>query len=399
MLFDQKLDKFHIEIAHSQQYKKGEVVGGDVFSLANIKEEERYIAVLSDGLGSGIRANVLSSLTASMAVNYRLLHRPLENSMISIMDTLPLDSVKKIGYATCSVAEIDYKGEAHLMEFDNPEFIIFRGSKCIETRKKSIRLDTKQGERVLLESKIMLFKGDRIIMMSDGVTQSGLGSRILPMGWERPMVIEFVCDYLEKHPEVSARDLSKVIMQKAIHNDLFEAKDDITCGVIYLRAPRRLLICTGPPFDPANDKKMANIFDTYIGKKIACGGTTAQILARELNRKIIGDGRQHVKSNLPTSASMEGANLITEGILTLGHLADLIQNYKEGDVPENSPAGEILKIIMDSDVIDFLMGTRINEAHYDPSLPVEMEIRRNLIRRLKVVLEDAFMNEVRIQYI
>lgn len=399
MFFDQNEDRFFIEIAHSQQYKKGEVVGGDAFISADNKEEERFIAVLSDGLGSGIRANVLSSLTASMAVNYRLQHQPLESAMKSIMDTLPLDSVKKIGYATCSVAEIDYNGEAHLMEFDNPEFIIFRGNKWIETRKKSIVLDTQQGERVLLESKIMLFKGDRIIMISDGVTQSGLGSLALPMGWERPLVIEFIRDYLEKHPEVSARDLSKVIMQKAIHNDLFEAKDDITCGVIYLRAPRRLLICTGPPFDPANDNKMAQAFDSYPGKKIACGGTTAQILARELNRKIIGDGRQHVKSNLPTSARMEGADLITEGILTLGHLADLIQNYKEGDVPENSPAGEILKIIMDSDVIDFLMGTRINEAHYDPSLPVEMEIRRNLIRRLKVVLEKVFMNKVRIKYI
>ena len=399
MFFDQNEDRFFIEIAHSQQYKKGEVVGGDAFISADNKEEERFIAVLSDGLGSGIRANVLSSLTASMAVNYRLQHQPLESAMTSIMDTLPLDSVKKIGYATCSVAEIDYNGEAHLMEFDNPEFIIFRGNKWIETRKKSIVLDTQQGERVLLESKIMLFKGDRIIMISDGVTQSGLGSLALPMGWERPLVIEFIRDYLEKHPEVSARDLSKVIMQKSIHNDLFEAKDDITCGVIYLRAPRRLLICTGPPFDPSNDSKMAQAFDSYPGKKIACGGTTAQILARELNRKIIGDGRQHVKSNLPTSARMEGADLITEGILTLGHLADLIQNYKEGDVPENSPAGEILKIIMDSDVIDFLMGTRINEAHYDPSLPVEMEIRRNLIRRLKVLLEKVFMNKVRIKYI
>ncbi|MFA6769684.1 MAG: SpoIIE family protein phosphatase, partial [Bacteroidales bacterium] len=282
MLFAQTEDRFYIEIAHSQQYKKGEIVGGDAFISADNKEEERFIAVLSDGLGSGIRANVLSSLMASMAVSYRLQHRPLENSMISIMDTLPLDSVKNIGYATCSVAEIDYNGEAHLMEFDNPDFIIFRGNKCIETRKKSIRLDTKQGERILLESKIMLFKGDRIIMISDGVTQSGLGSSTLPMGWERSLVIDFVQDYLEKHPDVSARDLSKVIMQKAIHNDLFEAKDDITCGVIYLRAPRRLLICTGPPFDPTNDPKMAQIFDLYSGKKIVCGGTTAQILAREL---------------------------------------------------------------------------------------------------------------------
>ncbi len=390
---------FFIEIAHSQQNKHGEVVAGDTFISSKIEEEDRFIAVISDGLGSGIKANVLSSLTASMAVNYRMRHRPLAESIITVLNTLPIDSEKEIGYATCSITEIDFKGEAHLLEFENPEFILLRGEESIEPRKKSIKLETAQGERVLLESKLMLYKGDRIIMLSDGVTQSGLGSKSTPLGWERHKVVEFVEQYIKRHPNISARDLSKVIMQKAIANDLYQAKDDITCGVIYLREPRKLLICTGPPFDRSNDSKMAEIFDTYPGKRIISGGTTAQIVARELGRKIIGDGRQNVKSNLPSTATMEGAELVTEGILTLGHLADLIEHYKEGAKPDNSPAGEMLKIILESDVIDILMGTRINEAHYDPSLPVEMEIRRNLVRRLKAVLERTFMNRVNIRYI
>ncbi len=399
MEFYQTDDRFFIEIAHSQQYKMGQIVGGDAFLSKKIDGEERFVAVLSDGLGSGIKANVLSTLCASMAVNYRMQHQPLTESIISIMDTLPVDSEKRISYATCSVVDIDYSGEAHIVEYDNPDFILLRENRHIEPRRKSLKLNTREGERIMLESKLMLFKGDRIIMMSDGVTQSGLGSRALPMGWERPYVIDFVQDYVTKHPDVSARDLSKVIMQKALHNDLFEARDDITCGVIYLRAPRRLLICTGPPFDPAKDGEMAQLFNSYPGKKIVCGGTTAHILARELNRRVQGDGRQQVKTNLPSSAKMEGAQLVTEGILTLGHLADLIQSFREGDKPDNSPAGEILKLILESDVIDILMGTRINEAHYDPSLPVEMEIRRNLVRRLKVLLERVFMNKVKIKYI
>ncbi len=391
-------ENFFIEIGHTHQFKTGELVCGDTFMSAHVKEEDRFLAVLSDGLGSGIRANVLSSLTASMAINYRLQHRPLTKSMISILDSLPVDPDKHLGYATCSAAEIDQGGEAHLIEFDNPDFIIFRGSKCIEIRKKSIRLNTRQGERILLESKVMLFKGDRILMMSDGVTQSGLGLGS-STGWERGDVIDFIAGYLENHPDVSARELSKVVVQKALHNDLFSARDDITCGVVYLRAPRKLLICTGPPFDPLNDSVMASIFNEYKGRKIICGGTTAQIVARELNRKIKGAGNQQVKYKLPATSQMEGADLVTEGILTLGHLADIIQNYKEGDEPDNSPAGEILKYVLESDVIDFLMGTRINEAHYDPSLPVEMEIRRNLVRRLKMVMERIFMNKVRIKYI
>lgn len=398
-MFFQGDSDYFIEIAYSQQFKEGEVVGGDTFVSANIKEENRYIAVLSDGLGSGIKANVLSSLTASMAVNYRFQHQPLADSMFTILDTIPVDSEKGIGYATCTAIEIGYDGSSHLIEFDNPEVIIFRGSTPIEHRKEQIVIDTPQGKRTLLESKVTLSKGDRVIMLSDGVVQSGLGSKLLPQGWGREKLIEFLESYLQKHPDISARELSQVVMQKALYNDLFLAKDDITCGVIYLRAPRKLLICTGPPFNKENDSKMAQLFDTYQGRRIVCGGTTSQILARELNRKIVGDGRQQIKSNLPSAVKMEGAELVTEGILTLGHLADLIEHYKEGDTVESSPAGEILKIVLESDIIDFLMGTRINEAHYDPSLPVEMEIRRNLVRRLKALLERVLLNKVNIKYI
>ncbi len=391
-------DKFFIEIAHSQQFKSGEVVAGDTFLSRKIDGEDRFVAVLSDGLGSGIKANVLSTLTASMAVNYRSRQKPLTESLITIMDTLPTDSKKNIAYATCSIADIDYSGEASIVEFENPEFILLRENKHIEPRKKLIKVNTKQGVRTLLSSQLMLFKGDRLVFVSDGVTQSGLGLRNLPLGWERSRLIEFILDYINKHPDVSAKDLSRVVMQKALHNDIFEAKDDITCGVVYLRAPRKLLICTGPPYDEKQDPYMAQLFDTFPGKKIICGGTTAHILARELNRKVTGDGRQAIKTNLPTTARMDGAELVTEGILTLGHLADIIQNYKEDEEIEESPARAILDLLRSSDIIDFIVGTRINEAHYDPTLPVEMEIRRNLVRRLKLLIESILLKKVRIKY-
>ena len=143
---------------------------------------------------------------------------------------------------------------------------------------------------------------------------------------------------------------------------------------------------------------MAQLFYTFPGKKIICGGTTAHILARELNRKVTGDGRQAIKTNLPTTARMDGAELVTEGILTLGHLADIIQNYKEDEEIEESPARAILDLLRSSDIIDFIVGTRINEAHYDPTLPVEMEIRRNLVRRLKLLIESILLKKVRIKY-
>lgn len=400
MFFGTEEDQFFIEIAHTQEYKSGQIVGGDTFLSKSISGGERFGAILSDGLGSGIRANVLSTLTASMAMNYMLHNRPLSDSLSTIMDTLPEDAGEKISYATCSMFDIDKSGEAHIVEYDNPDYILLRGSRHFETRKKSVKIKTRQGVRSMLESRVMLFKGDRLVFLSDGVTQSGLGSSQHPAGWERGGVISFLEDFVAKHPEVSAKELSKVVMQKALHNDFFIAKDDITCAVVYLRAPRRVLICTGPPFDKGRDKEMAQIFESYPGKKVVCGGTTAQILSRELGKRISGDGRQQVKAMLPSTAKMDGAEFVTEGILTLGHLADLLQNWREGDKIEESPAGDILRLLLSNDVIDILMGTRINEAHYDPSLPVEMEIRRNLVRRLKVLLEGGnFMKRVRIKYI
>lgn len=400
MFFGEEEDQFFIEIAHTQEFKNGQVVGGDTFISKSINGSNRFGAVLSDGLGSGIRANVLSTLTASMAMNYMLHNRPLSDSLSTILDTLPEDAGERISYATCSMFDVDKSGEAHIVEYENPDYILLRGSRHFETRKKSVKIKTRQGNRLMLESRVMLFMGDRLVFLSDGVTQSGLGSANYPSGWERSGVVSFLEDYVSKHPDVSAKDLSKLVMQKALHNDNFIARDDITCAVVYLRPPRRLLICTGPPFDKGRDKEMADAFDTYPGKRVVCGGTTAQILSRELSRRISGDGRQQVKAMLPTTAKMDGAELVTEGILTLGHLADLLQNWREGTRLEESPAGDILRLLLQHDIIDILMGTRINEAHYDPSLPVEMEIRRNLVRRLKVLLEGGnFMKRVRIKYI
>ncbi|HNW48932.1 MAG TPA: SpoIIE family protein phosphatase, partial [Bacteroidales bacterium] len=147
MFFNDKNDDFFIEIAHSQQFKKGQIVGGDTFLSRSLRGGERFVSVLSDGLGSGIRANVLSTLTASMAVNYLIHEKPLTDSLKSIMNTLPEDAGEKISYATCTIAEIDKSGETHIVEFENPDFILLRENIHIEPRKKVVKITTRQGER------------------------------------------------------------------------------------------------------------------------------------------------------------------------------------------------------------------------------------------------------------
>jgi len=391
-------DTVFIEIGCSQENKAGNFVCGDTFLSHKNKNNSAYLSVLSDGLGSGIKANVLSTMTASMAMNFLQQNEPIVRSAISILNTLPMDSIRNVSYATFSLASIDNDGETTIVEFDNPSFLLFREKINIKPQKEKVLLPNSPEHRIIRISKLKLFKGDRIILFSDGVNQSGIGRNEYPFGWDNDGVEEFVQGQIDVQPDISAHDLAKCIVRQAIKNDRFIPKDDISCAVIYLRDPRRLLICSGPPFNNEKDEFLASTVDNYPGKTIICGGTTSQIIARELHRQIQIDLDIPI-GDLPPSAKIKGVNLVTEGILTLGAVAEILENNPSLDSPPDNPAGNIVKRIRESDMIDLMVGTRINEAHQDPSLPVELEIRRNVIKKIAFLLEDKYLKKVRLQFI
>lgn len=355
--------------------------------------------VLSDGLGSGIKANVLASLTASMAVNYTLLKEPIGRIAHTIMKTLPVDSERKISYATFTIVDIESDGETHVVEYDNPSYLLIRNGKVITPEKQSITLEECSiRQKVMYHSLFSAQKEDRMVIFSDGVTQSGMGTRQMPFGWGDKAVAKYILSELNKKPNLSATTLAKKIVQQSQNNDIYIAKDDTTCAVVYFREPRHLLICTGPPFHEQKDTYLASIVQSYKGKKIICGGTTAQILSREFD-KDIEVGFNVGKSGLPPTSTMEGVDLITEGILTIGRVAEILEAHTSGEVAGDGPAVEIVHMLLQNDIVDFVVGTKINIAHQDPNLPVELEIRRNVIKRIAKLLEEKFLKEVRLQFI
>ncbi len=203
---------------------------------------------------------------------------------------------------------------------------------------------------------------------------------------------------VEKEPDISARMLARRIVQKAHRHDGERARDDISAGVIYFRQPRRLILATGPPFHPERDRELAERLAAFPGRRIICGGTTASLVARELGRRI-ETPLKGFSGDLPPVSSMEGFHLITEGILTLGRLSPwLAQGLPEG-VPRDNPARQVYRALQESDQITLLAGTRINEAHQDPNLPVELEIRRNMVKRLAEDLKGRHLKEVTVEYI
>lgn len=389
----------YVEVDHYQQFKHHERVGGDSFLSRKIKEENRVISVLSDGLGSGVKANVLSTLTATMALNYVTNHMDIEKSARIIMKTLPVCKVRKISYSTFSIVDVEQDNQVSIVEYDNPPFILVRKGRVVDVEKQTIALS--RNRMKLDELKRVEFKaelGDRIILFSDGVSQSGMGSKAFPLGWSGPAIRDFVCELLAQDPELSARDLSRSIVKRAFANNNHVAWDDITCGVINIRKPRELLVMTGPPINPEKDKDMATIFEAFSGEKILCGGTTANIIGRELNRSIQVD-LSYINPTVPPISKMEGASLITEGTITLGKVVEILESDSHPDPFSKNGAMLMVHQLLNHDRIHFYVGTKINDAHQDPNVPVELEIRRNIIKRIIRALEDKHLKETTLKFI
>jgi len=167
----------------------------------------------------------------------------------------------------------------------------------------------------------------------------------------------------------------------------------MTCGVIYFRRPRNLLLLTGPPYDKSRDAEYARKLAEFAGKSVICGGTTAGIIARELGREIRMDLKS-LSDDIPPLSVMDGVDLVTEGILTLTRAARMLEEQKT--LPAHDPAARLASVLLESDVIEFVVGSRINEAHQDPKLPMDLEIRRNIVRRLAGVLEKNYLKETSI---
>jgi len=391
--------KFYIEIDCIQKNHEGERICGDVFLSERIKSEERTIVVLSDGMGHGVKANMLAILTSTMALNFTKEHKDVNRIADIIMNTLPVCSIRHISYSTFTIIDIEADGKTTILEYDNPETFIIRDKQIFNPGWQCVILDSeKNAGKVLKNCTFYAQKEDRIIFCSDGITQSGLGSEKYAFGWGHENLENFTTRLINNDPQISANKLAGKVVNMAYQNDGYMAKDDASCAAIYFRDPRKLLICTGPPYEEERDKKLADVVRNFDGKKILCGATTADIISRELDLQI-EDSFEFHDTDLPPIAFMPGIDLVTEGILTLSKVSEILKVYNNNYILGKGPADQIVRLLKESDEIQFIIGTRINIAHQDPNLPVELEIRRTVVRRIAEILESKFLKEVNMKFI
>lgn len=397
------LSETFIEVGHYQLCKYNQHAEGDVFLSQKNQMDGRVITTLSDGLGSGIKAGVLATLTATMATKFIANDIPIRRAAEIIMNTLPVCKERGISYATFTLVDIEPSATVRIMEYDNPPYVLIRQKTIIDPIKDITPIERKnkktapKKDALLQYSRYEARPGDRLVFFSDGVTQSGMGTPCYPFGWGSANAQDFILNKIVENPSISARDLARFVVQEACMHDGFKPKDDITCGVVYFRKPRDLLIMTGPPVHKESDTEIARIFSLFDGHKVICGGTTANILSRELNRPV-KVSLKDFDPKVPPCSEMEGADMVTEGIITMGVVSELLENDAKLEEIKSNAATRMVELFLNCDRIWFVVGTKINEAHQDPNMPVELEIRRNVIKKIANLLQEKYLKEVHIQY-
>ncbi len=363
----------------------GEELCGDHIEV--IEDEDSSTIVLADGLGSGVKANILAILTAKIISTMVVNNMPIEECVKTIAQTLPVCDVRHIAYSTFTIIRINHNKEAEIIEYDNPLVIVLRNGKNYDFVRNIMYVDGKK----IYHSKIHLQLEDVIITMSDGAIYAGVGQK-LNFGWQRDNIIK----YMESRYDhsYSAKTLATILLDKC--NQLYEQKpgDDTTICALKVRNRKQINLLVGPPADKNDDRKMLSLFFGKSGKHIVCGGTTAQIVSKHLNKEI-NLSIDYIDLGIPPFAEIEGIDLVTEGVITLTKVLEYANSYLDDNDKymewsyQPDGASQISRLLFEEATdINFYVGRAINPAHQNPSLPINFSIKMHLVDDLAIALKQ-----------
>ncbi|MBU9742347.1 serine/threonine-protein phosphatase [Lachnospiraceae bacterium ASD3451] len=373
-----------VEVSYKSLNKFHEELCGDKVEI--IKTADSDIAILADGMGSGVKANILATLTSKILGTMFQNGASIEDAVETIVKTLPICQVRKVAYATFSILQIFHNGEGYLVEFDNPECVLIRDKKLMDIPFTHRELEGKD----IREWRFRVQMGDCFVLMSDGVVYAGAGE-ILNLGWTRDSMAEYALKCMKT--TTSASRLTAMLSKAC--DDLYLQKpgDDTTVCVTRV-IPRRLVsIFTGPPEDPDDDRKLMEQFMSEAGCKVVCGGTSANIAAKYLDKPVVTQ-IQNTSSDVPPMAEIEGMDLVTEGIITMNKALKLLRQYVRDEVDvdfflaldEDNGAARLAKILIEECTeLKLFVGKAVNQA-YDATM--DLDLRMNLIGQLKSVVEQ-----------
>ncbi len=371
-----------LESGYTSLNKKNEELCGDKVESAVCGEYTTL--VLADGMGSGVKANILSTLTSKILCTMVSENIAIEECVETIVQSLPVCKVRGVAYSTFSVIHMNEEGKGYLFEFDNPQAILVRDCKCCDFDRTAMNVLGKTVYKTVLD----LRAGDVVVVMSDGVIHAGIG-QTLNLGWQRPEVMEFLDGNVK--PSMSARAVACLLA--SVCNDLYlgQPGDDTTVAAVKVREKLKVSLMIGPPVDKSKDDFYISRFLSGEGKKVVCGGTSSQIVARHLHTTVRASF-DFPDRDVPPIGFIDGIDLTTEGVLTMRRLLELSEKYV--DVHDLTPktftkkdGASLLAQLLFEEASDvhFYVGQSINAAHQ--GLPIDITMKLKLVESLAANLK------------
>lgn len=374
-----------VDIGYKSINHAGEQLCGDHVDVVE-QGENSTVIVLADGLGSGVKASILSTLTAKIISTMMAEGLSIEDCVETIAATLPICSVRGVAYSTFTIIHVVDNVRAEIIEFDNPQVIFFRDGILFDY----VRTELNVGGKRLYKSNITLKDGDVFIAMSDGCPHAGLGL-LYNFGWKR----EDIADFMQPLISVgyTAKTLSTFLIDEV--NKLYAQKpgDDATACVVKVRKRVPMNLLFGPPSNRDDANRMMSLFFSKEGKHIVCGGTTSSIASKYLGKPL--KASLSFDGDLPPIAEIEGVDLVTEGVITINKVVEYAKDaIKENKLYEkwgfgHDGASLICRLLFEEATdINFYVGRAINPAHQNPDLPINFNIKMNLVEQLSACLKE-----------
>ena len=375
-----------VDIGYKSINHFGEQLCGDHVDVVD-QNENSTVVVLADGLGSGVKASILSTLTSKIISTMMAEGLSIEDCVETIAATLPICSVRGVAYSTFTIIHIVDNKEAELIQYDNPQVILLRDCKNYEYPKVEMNI----GGKKIFKSVIKLREGDIFVAMSDGCPHAGLGMRY-NFGWSRAEIISFLETIA--HVGYTAKTYSTILVDEC--NKLYGYKpgDDTTACVIKVRQRVPMNILFGPPANRDDANRMMALFFSKEGKHIVCGGTTSSIAAKYLGKPIKAN-LNYFGGDVPPTAEIEGVDLVTEGVITINKVLEYAKDalnenklYEKWSVGRDGASLICRLLFEEATDINFYVGRAMNPAHQNPDLPINFTIKMNLVEELSKCLRQ-----------
>ena len=384
------MNNLFLDIGYKSIFHFGEELCGDHVNIERAADG-KVVAVLADGLGSGVKASILSTITSKIISTLLSNGITLVDAVTSISKTLPIDKEKNIAYSTFTIADFEPSGKLSIVQFDNPDAVMIRDGKVYDFKKEKVTI----GDKDIYKSNIELKVGDMFAFFSDGCPYASADRK-----YNYGFGMNEIKDFLEVLYAGGANARTVASEFIAYVNKLYEFRpiDDATCVIIKVRKRTQVNVLFGPSSNADDTDRMMSLFFSKGGRHVVCGGTTASIVAKYLGKEVIAETNNE-DTDIPPMSRIDGVDLVTEGVITMNKVKEYAEDFVGDNILyqvwgyKKDAASTLARLLFeDATDIDFYVGRAVNPAHQNPNLPINFSVKMNIAEQLIAYLEQMGKN-------